>query len=162
MKEKCDNAECIKICKTSPPWNWKGNPYRRRDPQYILNLYIKVIVLKKKNLQSNKKKTDNPIESWLKNGKPLHKRKSRNDQYVWICERVIDITSHQGNAVGIHALAGKKITTGRDHDGSFQGAGVLRLVICEIWSYFMLMTYKLLHVYYTSKKIIVKCQIANI
>ena len=36
----------------------------------------------KRTLQSNKKKTDNPIASWLKYGKPLHKRKSTNDQYV--------------------------------------------------------------------------------
>ena len=56
---------------------------------------------------------------------------------------------------------GESITDGTGHGGSFWGAGVLRLVICEILSYSMLMTYKLLHVYYTSHKIIVKCQITN-
>lgn len=36
---------------------------------------------------------------------------------------VINITNHQGNAVGIHALAGKKITARREHDEVSEGAG---------------------------------------
>lgn len=80
------------------------------------------------------------------------KRKSGNDQYVWICEKVINITNHQGKCWNT--------CPGRKEDNSWWREG-WRFPrswcseaghLCEIWSYFMLMTYKLLHVYYTSKK----------